>query len=201
MKRCERNIRKADWVMVQTRLKEIAKTLDLLQDADAEPDSTKEGRKPILRLFNFGQLKKPRVPASESPSALDLAGKLSQTIEWLSVHSETSFDFLWCAGRADGGSTEKHQQISHCVTVRHGAVGLYEACERSTRHCERSGRKCELELELFGDCIKPTDQQGVPPLASETNLFYHIVVRSANNLKAACGILLPKAWRAQRQLR
>lgn len=165
-------------VKVQELLEEIFKMTELLKDADVELDKAKDGRKQIWELFRSGQLKKPQGPTPKSPSALDLAFELSKTIEWLSIYSDVLFELLHGTPTAMHSSPAIDEQLSRCVTVRQGAVALYEACQRSTQHCD-------LELDFLSDRGMPTNRQDIAPLASETSLFYHITVRSANNPKVA----------------
>lgn len=166
IRRCEILLEKDNWVKVLEILDEITRIVGLLKHVVAKPDNAKVGRKLILKIFKFGQLKKPQPPTS-----LHLALELRQTIEWLWVYSGVSNELM-------NGSSKKEyspaldQQLSRCVTVRQGAVVLYEACQRSTR-------RCELELDIWSDRDMPTNRQHITPLATETSLFYHITVVSA----------------------
>lgn len=176
--RLERFWGKDGLVKVQELLEEIFQMAELLKDTDVELDKAKDGRKPIWKLFRSGQLKKSQVPTSKSPSALDLALELSKTIEWLSIYSDVLFELLHGTPTAMHSLLARDQQLSRCVTVRQGAVALDEACQRSTQYCE-------LELDFLSDRGMPTNRKHIAPLASETSLFYHITVGSANNPKVA----------------
>lgn len=137
-------------VKVQELLEEISKTTELLKDADVELGNTKETWKRIWKLFRSGQLRKPQVPISKSPSAQDLALELSKTIDWLGVYSEVSYHLLHGTSTARDSSLARAQQRFRYITVRQGAVALYEACLRSTRDCE-------LEIDLSSDRGMPTN--------------------------------------------
>lgn len=178
IERPERLLEKESWVKVQETIEGIAKTTELLKDVDTKPDNAKVGRKPIWRFPKFGQLKKPQSRASRSSFAIDLALDFGRTIEWLWIHSEVSYDVLYGTSEKQRDSPARDRQLSRCVTVRRGAVALYEACQRSTRHCE-------LELDLLSDRSMLSNRRYIAPSTSETSLFYHISVETANNPKVA----------------
>ena len=161
---------------VQELLAALAETVELLKDAvnDAEVDSghAKLGRKPVRRLFVLDRPKKPQVSPSTSRSALDVALELCQAIDRLWIHSEILYDFYHGRDAPRDGSSATEEQISRSIYVRNGAIALYQACQRSTKHCA-------LDLDLLRNRAVPTDPQEICHSFSHTNLFYHILVGSA----------------------
>ena len=110
-------------------------------------------------------------------SVLDLVLELSHTIERLGIHSEILFDALHGIPADKHGSPTRDKQLSRPISVRQGAVALYQACQRSTT-------KCELGLDLLRDRSMPSDPNNAPRSASDANPFYHILVETANDFNA-----------------
>ena len=154
-------------------------TIKLLEDAhkdtEVESDRAKIGRKSNWRVFTL-RLKKPQVSTSKSRSTLDVALELGQAIERLWIHSEIVFESLHGTPARNRGSPARDREISRSISVRHGAVALYQACYRSTT-------QCELDLDLLRDRSMPPDPQTTPYPASDTSIFYQINVRSKTNPK------------------
>lgn len=176
--RAERQWGRDGWLQLQKILANIANTIELIKDADqgaeVEPDNVKFGRKLIRNPLISRHRKKPRVPLSQSPSVLDLALEIGHTIERLGIHSELLFDSLHGIRADKHVSPTRGQQLSRSISVRQGAVALYQACQRSTT-------KCELDLDLLRDHSMDSDPRNAPHSASDTNPFYHIVVETAND--------------------
>ena len=156
----------------------MAKTIKLLEDAhkdtEVESDRAKVGREPTWRPFMLGQLNKPQVLTSKSRSTLDVALELGQAIERLWIHSEILFDSLHDKSVRKHASPVRDREIIRSISVRHGAVALYQACHRSTT-------QCELDLDLLRDRSMPPDPQTTPYPAFDTSIFYQIFVRPGNN--------------------
>lgn len=123
---------------------------------------------PVQRRVSFSD------DFSQSPSVLDLALEIGHTIERLGIHSELLFDPLHGIRADKHGSPTRGQQLSGSISVRQGAVALYQACQRSTT-------KCELDLDLLRDRSMDSDARNAPHSACDTNPFYHILVETAND--------------------
>ena len=149
-------------------------TIKLLEDAEketeVESDRAKVSRKPNWRVFML-RLKKPQFPTSKSRSTLDVALRLGQVIERLWIHSEMIYESMHATSARNPGSSARDREIFRSISVRQGAVALYEACHRSTR-------QCELDLDLLRDRSMPPDPQSTPYPAPDTSIFYRIFVRS-----------------------
>lgn len=147
------------WIKVQEVLAEVAETIKLLKDADRaseeEQDHAKVGRNPIRRLFMWSHFKKPQVPSSESRSARDVALDIGQAIERLWIHSEIFYESLHGIPAHRQVSPARGRQISRSVLSRHGAIALYQACERSTT-------QCELDINVWRCRSMPLDPQNAP---------------------------------------
>ena len=168
---------KDGWVMIQDMLAEMVETIKLLEDArkDTEvgSDRAKVGRKLNWRAF-MSRLKEPQVLNSKSLYDLHVALALGQVIERLWIHSEMLFESLHDTSTPKHGSSLRDREVSRSVSVRQGAVALYEACHRSTK-------RCELGLDLLRDCSMPVGPDTTPHPAIETSIFYQIFLRSENN--------------------
>ena len=172
---------KGGWVVVQELLAEVATTIQLLKDADAEPNDTKVGRKPIWKRFEF-RPKKPEVSSAKSPSVLDLALELEKIVDQLWFQSEVSFESIHGMAPEKHGPQAKDHQFASAVPIRQAALALYQACERSTA-------QCYLEIDLLRDRAMLPDPRNTPPPASETSLFYHIHLEPPNTKVDLRGIV------------
>ena len=173
---------KDGWADVQGLLEEIVGTIQLLKEASNEldntqmgPDNNKPGRTPLWKLVKLNLSIKPReltaAPAELGP-ILELALRLDKTVDLLGVRADISFESL------HGIPARRHQlaatfpNLSRSIPIRQGAVALYQACQRSAT-------QCELDLDLLRDRCMPPDPRNTPRSASDTDLFYHILVKSA----------------------
>ena len=176
--RAERQWGRDGWLQLQKILANIANTIELMKDADqgaeVEPDNVKFGRKLIRNPLISRHRKKLGVPLSQSPFVLDLALEIGHTIERLGIHSELLFESLHDIPADKHGSSTRDQQLSRSISARHGAVALYQACQRLTT-------KCELDLDLLRDRSMPSDPNNAPRSASDANPFYHILIETAND--------------------
>lgn len=171
---------KQGWADVQKSLEEIVGTIQLLKDANNEPDNikrgpdnTKMGRTPFWKsVKKLSMSIKPRVltvgPA-EPGSVLDLALRLGKTIHLLRIQAEVSFDLVHGIPAQGHGLAVTDPKLSRSIPIRQGAVALYQACQRSAT-------QCELNLDLLRDRFMPPDPQNPSLPASDTDLFYNILV-------------------------
>ena len=173
--RPERLWGKDGWIKIQDILAEMVETTTILEDAhkdaEVESDRAKVGRKPKWRIYML-RLKKPQATNSKLQYTIDVAFELGQAIERLWIHSEMIYESLHGIPARNRGSPA----INSAISVRQGAVALYEACHRSTG-------QCELDLDLLRDRSMPPDSQTTPYAASDTSIFYRIFVRSKTDSK------------------
>lgn len=174
---------KDGWADVQRLLAKIAKTIEQSKVAmELFKDAAKDRRKLFWVHLVLGQLKRPRVLTAKLQSILDLALELDETIDELWIHSEVLFESLRDIPARTHGPPARDQQASRSLPVRQGALALYQACLRSTI-------QCELNLDLLTHRDMPPDPQNTPRSVSETSLFYHMLVESADPEVGLCDII------------
>ena len=168
------------WIKVQEILAEMAETIKLLEHADRateeEQDHAKVGRNPIRRLFTWSHFKKPQVPSSGSRCALDVALHIGQAIGRLRIHSELFFQSWHGIPAHRQVSPARGRQISRSVLSRHGAIALYQACQRSKG-------QCELDIDVWRCRSMPLNPQNTTHPEPETDTFYHILIEPLNGSK------------------
>lgn len=158
---------KDGWFKVRELLEEIVGTIQLWKDADNGPDNTKLGRTLFRKLVSFSLSLRPRALSIEAGSVLERALHLDKTIDQLCIQADVSFESLHGIPARKHGLVAAKPQLSRSIPIRHGAIALYQACQRSATQC-----KLDLDL-LRNHCTSPNPQHSPRP-ASDSSLFYNM---------------------------
>ena len=169
---------KDGWVDVQRLLAEIKTTIKQFENVDEHEISNVNPRSWWKRAIS-SQPKRARSISVKPPAVSDMALELEKCIDELWTYSELAFDSLHGLLSHETIQPAKNELLDQAITIRKGAVVLYDACQRSKV-------RCNLDVDLLGttrregDASTPDRRPRSQSLTPDSNLFYHLFIDSAD---------------------
>ena len=169
---------KTGWVDVQRLLAEIKTTIQQFHNID-DHDISNVNPRPWWKRAISSHAKRPRSISVKPPSVSDMALELEKCIDELWTYSEITFDSLHGLLSHDSVQPAKNSLLDQSITIRRGAVALYDACQMSKV-------ECNLDVDLLGtvrhdeDNPTPVKRPRSQSLTPDSNLFYHLFIDSAD---------------------